>query len=163
MIRQSGGNIVPENIILISDLKAYMLRKEEIDKAVRNGAKVVFLREALTEDAELCGSSVEPDNLKGHSWILFRNASHPWLRQSGSTDLKYAFDSSVNAPQRYTFTTLRAPEFVPVLTFKDQVVVAEKPYGKGQVVLLSLNLAGRLTTNPVLGNILNSIMKRTNQ
>lgn len=161
--RCNKGEIRPEHIILISDIKNYMQRREEVDEAVGQGAKAVFLRDALTEATELCGSHVEPDRSEGRSWTLFRNVSHRWVHQSGSTDLKYSFDLSAGTPKRYTFTTLRASGFVPVLTFKEQLVVAERSCGRGQVILLSLDVVGRLTTNPILGNILNSIMKRTNQ
>ena len=93
-----------------------------------------------------------------HSWIVARNRSHPWVKELGTTDLKYNYSSLLGSPERHFFTPFNATGFIPVLTQKEGLVVGEIAQGKGRWILCGLKLAGKIDTTPSLMAILTHML-----
>ena len=117
------------------------------------------MKEAVPVLSELLvGASV--DSVDSKSWIVFRNANHRWLAGCSSTDLKYTYSSVQLAPERHHFRLFNAKGITPVLTYCDQAVIGEKREGKGNWIICSLELSGKLDTTPVLTRLIERILER---
>ena len=153
------GPIGPQDVIIVADSLSVHSRKEEIKTAVKAGGHVLILKEAVPVLSELLvGASV--DSVDSKSWIVFRNANHRWLAGCSSTDLKYTYSSVQLAPERHHFRLFNAKGITPVLTYCDQAVIGEKREGKGNWIICSLELSGKLDTTPVLTRLIERILER---
>ena len=157
----SHGKIKENDLILIADSVSAFSRKKEIHEAVNRGARAVVLKDAvglLALSIFEHGKSNVVDTV-GSSWIVFRNKNHEWLKNSSSTDLKYTYSSLTNSPERHQFRLFESESVMPVLTYREKTVLGECRQGKGRWIVCSLKLEGKLSTTPVLLELMRNICR----
>lgn len=125
----------------------------EINEAVRNGAKALVLHAALQDGNMQKRLGCELSKGNDSSWILCRNRSHEWVRDMDKRELFYVYSSLTDSPARFVFSTFTASGFRSVLSNTDRMLVGEKSEGKGRWVLCGLALEGMLDANPPLAGI----------
>lgn len=130
-----------------------------VEKAVRNGAKVLVLKRALENDLLQNKLTYELKIKEGDRWVLFRNRSHEWIQGTDKRDLFYGYSSKEKAPSRFVFQSFIAPDVRAILYQKDCIVIGEKKDGAGQWILCGLAVEGMLDTNPALKQIFHQMMK----
>lgn len=142
---------ISDVIIISEDVDKEQLNK--ISKAVEAGAHAIVLNEML--ESELIQELLDVKSVKKDDrWVVFRNRTHPWVKNTNKKDLFYAYSSVKNRPRRFYCRAFDAPGFTPVLTQVNRSVLAEKSCGKGKWILCGMELDGMLDVNPVLSQII---------
>lgn len=162
------GKIQKDDTIIVTDYTVYNQYRQEIDAAVKVGAKCVMLLQ-LVDDPK----SHAPDEIneltigssavslevrqKGYAYILCRNTDHPFMEETQPNDFKFWYSDKEKIGVFHKYRRFVAPDFTPVLSVRDKVVVAERSDGQGQWVLFQVGLDGRLI-NPSAKVLLDQIL-----
>ena len=159
--KRSTGRVKGKTMISSKDVFIVVgshVKADEIDRIlaqVTQGAKVLFLKEAVNEWKDKLGLTVSKED---DSWIVARNASHRWMKGTTSTDFKYNYSSLLNAPERHYFQFLSGQDMTPVMTQKEGIVLGERREGLGTMIFCGLKLAGKIETTPSLMTLLFNMM-----
>ena len=143
--------------ILIDDLKLYTEHQSQILDGVRRGGRAIFLDLPLGE-FDLAGqpvSIVACDMNPRH--FVSRQTGHPLVKDFQPDDFKFWFDEDAGYVTPLLPTTFQAEGWRAILTsgnggwegtWYPTLAAAEKPLGRGSLILCQLSLAGRVKTNP---------------
>ncbi len=152
-----SGALRPGDVILIDDPARYAARRAEIDAAVAQGARAVFL-EWPAGRYDIAGSDVrvEPCGMGGRHFVS-RDTGHPLAAGFEPRDFKFWFDPGVDRPSPLLDTVLEAADWAPILMsgnggweidWHAAPAAAEMKRGAGAYCMCQVKLAGRLV-NPV--------------
>lgn len=142
--------------IFITDGILSSAQQEIIEKGVKNGAKALVLRDSISSFKFSFPVNFGKPN---DCWIVFRNTSHPWIKGTTSTDLKYNYSSILQKPERHFYQTFNGKDITPILTQKEGLVMGEKNDGKGKWIICTLKLAGKVETTPALMQVIQHIFQ----
>lgn len=146
------------SVILVDAYAAYRRRTKSIDRAVAEGARVVFLNLPVGE-YRIGGSTV-----KVHGCVMrprqfvSRATGHPLVEGFKPDDFKCWFDPQAGYFTPLLPTVFEAEGWRPILTngngiwtgdWKPMLAAAEKTEGNGSWIICQVELAGRTTHNPV--------------
>lgn len=167
------GDVKSTDVIIIEKYEMYNARREEINRAVQNGAHCLLME--IPEGKAEVGTNGDSDNVvqvlteqetwslnhnitiheskSNWSWIVARNIRHPWLKGTRAGDFKYLYNSKTKSPVRQTFGTFKAKEFTPVMIYKDDIIIGDKKEGKGRWVISLLDVKNQLDCNPALAEL----------
>jgi hypothetical protein len=125
----------------------YREQGSQIDEAIQNGARAIFLNLPLGEYT-LPGSEqpVTVENANPH--FLSRATGHPLVEGFEPFDFRFWFDPANDCLTPLGFGRLKGDGWNPVLLTQGSMAVAERPCGKGQVIVCQAFLADRVTANP---------------
>jgi len=146
----NDGPVKPSDAILIDDLQAFERVREQVEEAVREGARALFIE--LPRGTHLLGGAevVIGANKSTPLHFVSRDTGHPLVVGFDPDDFKFWFDSQLDRPAPLLRAeTFVAPGWEPVLLSSVQLVVARKPEGKGHWCICQLALSGRIAGNPV--------------
>lgn len=146
----SEGKIENDDFIIVCDPVITDAVQAEIEKAVKQGATALLLKDALSEKHPLFHLNLTVDTMDKSYWIIFRNTNHLWLKGSCSTDLKYNYSSVKSIPYKHITRAFHADDLTPVLMNGDGMVAGEKKDGYGRWIVCSLKLNGMIETTPTL-------------
>ena len=152
------GEILETDSIVVSSVAAYTARKAEVDKAVKLGAKCLFL--PMHSSHIVAGDTKINWSGGGTSrWIVFRNAKHAWMKGTHHNDFKFweYVNKNDKRPIMQRYRRFSAKGFNDVLTSRGKPVVAEKTDGKGRWTVFQLDLAGR-GSNPACTDLLSKAL-----
>ncbi len=145
---QLGAKTDPEApILLIDGFEVYRVQKEEIDQAIRNGARAIFVN--LPAGEYVLPGSARPTTVNNaNPHFLSRATGHPLVDEFEPFDFRFWFDPVAGYLTPLANGKVQGDDWSPVLLTQGAMAVAERPFGKGQVVVCQAFLAGRITTNP---------------
>lgn len=143
--------------ILIDDFNIYQTRSDEVDAAVANGARAVFLE--LPPGRYQIADSFVTVKTSGFNPLHFVSCQtgHSLVAGFSAHDFRHWYDPGKDCIVPFLASTLKAPDFNAVLTagntdeqghWGQALAVAEKKSGRGEYVICQIKLAGRITTNP---------------
>lgn len=147
-----------EDIILVDDYAAYFENKDEIQKAVEEGAGIIFLElpqgeyDILGTDVRVKSSSMLPMH------FVSGNSGHKLVEGFKCDDFKHWYDHECDYITPILETTFTANGMEAILTsgntnnkgeWESQFAVADKKMGKGSIYICQVKLSGRTTENPV--------------
>lgn len=133
---------------------------------VQDGATALFI-ECPPGEFELAGGLVrfESCGMEPRHFVA-RAPGHPLARRFGENDFRFWFDAAVDRPSPLLHTLFFADEsWQPILLtgqggwgveWMPALAAAEKPFGRGRVIVCQLTLAGRLD-NPVARQFLHGL------
>ncbi|HHV10153.1 MAG TPA: hypothetical protein GXX75_07750 [Clostridiales bacterium] len=147
----------PGDVFLIDDWKAYEESREEIENAVRGGAKAIFL-ELNAGDYRIGETEL---TIKESSMLpmifVSRKTGHPLVRGFKEFDFRNWYDKEADRITPILESTFTGKNFTPVLlsgntdaggNWGPAAAVGECRLGKGLVYICQLKLARRLNENP---------------
>jgi hypothetical protein len=85
---------------------------------------------------------------KANPHFLSRATGHPLVEGFEEFDFRFWFNPIEGYLTPLADTKLEGDGWNPVLLTQGSMAVAERPFGKGQVILCQVLLADRTTTNP---------------
>ncbi len=145
------------DVILIDDFLKYEKKKSLILKAVKNGAKAIFLEMPPGS----CAIGPETIEIKESSFnplhFASRKTDHESVDGFKPNDFRYWYDAELDRITPLLNTTFQAKGFVPILTsgnlntqgqWSKALAAGEKKLGKGKLCVCQIDLAGRIKTNP---------------
>lgn len=154
----SLDEINEQDLILIDDMASYLNQKEEIDKKVNQGAKLILL-ELDPGEYEVADTAVKVKQsgmLPLH--FVARNTGHELVKGFEKDSFSDWFDPEFDRITPILENTFTSSEFTPILTSGNTndkgewgkvIAAGEYSYGKGKVIICQVKLAGRTGTNPV--------------
>ena len=145
------------SVILIDDLRAFTAAEPAITRAVRAGAKAVFI-ELPAGTYRLGGDrvTIERAGMNPRHFVS-RATGHPLVEGFAPDDFKFWFDAAAGGVRPLLATVFQAPGWKPVLisgqgdwagNWGPVFAAAEKPDGRGSWLLCQVSLQGRLIGNP---------------
>lgn len=145
-------------VILIDDYEDYKRRQKALDKAVQQGARLVFL-ELPKGDYQIGGSLVRvEDCVMCPREFVSRQTDHALAEGFESEDFKCWFDPKVGYFSPLLHTMFEAEGWSPILlngngvwgggAWREMLAAAELPAGKGSYIICQVTLAGRTKHNP---------------
>jgi hypothetical protein len=152
------GFAAGDGLFLIDDAAAFASRHKEILEAVKQGARAVFL-ELAPGELELAGSRLrfEACDMEPRQFVS-RATGHRLVEGFEENDFRFWHDPALDRPSPLLHTLFFADDsWSPVLltsqggwgrSWEPALAAAEKPHGKGSLVVCQISLAGRLV-NPV--------------
>lgn len=142
--------------ILIDDYAQYAEKRDTIDAAVAQGARVLFL--GLAPGKYTVGDTDVAIKASGFNPMYFasRKTGSAYVEGLNHQDIGYWYDPPLDRMAPLLETTFTAPGFEAILTsgnttdgvWGPALAAAEKPCGKGSFIICQIDLAGRTTTNP---------------
>ena len=167
----SPGEIDKDDVILIDDFKLYEKRREEIGKAVNDGAHAIFLE---LEDGEykINDNKIEVMKCGMSEWhFVSIDSGHEMIRKYKENDFKFWYDSTLGYPAPIIGATFTGDDtWIPILktgngqwgcdNWAPALAVAERPSGKGKFFVCQLKLTGRTTGNPIAESFARGLMNR---
>lgn len=151
------GEPVSTSVILIDNLKAFGAAEPAITRAVRAGAKAVFI-ELPPGTHPIAGHrvTIEPAGMRPRHFVS-RATGHPLVEGFAPDDFKFWFDAAAGGVRPLLATVFQAPGWKPVLlsgqgdwagNWGPAFAAAENADGHGSWFLCQVSLQGRLTGNP---------------
>jgi len=145
-------------ITILTDYTGYQKRRQKLDRAVAEGARVVFL-ELPVGNYDIGGSKVRVEEcvMRPREFVS-RNTGHPLVAGFEPEDFKCWYDPKAGYFRPLLATMFEAEGWQPILTngngvwgggaWKQRLAVAGKSSGKGQYIVCQVALAGRTRHNP---------------
>jgi len=151
------GEPATNGVILIDDPKAFAATEPAVTRAVRAGARAIFI-EFPAGTHQLAGDRVvvEPAGMNPRHFVS-RATGHPLVEGFAPDDFKFWFDATAGGVRPLLNTVFQAPGWKPVLSsgqgdwagnWVPALAAAEKPEGHGSWFICQVSLQGRLTGNP---------------
>jgi hypothetical protein len=145
-----SGNPDPEDAILIDDPIAFGCVRDSVTKAVRAGARALFLE--LPAGALRIGQTdvdVGKGGTRGY-YFVSRDTGHPLVDGFQPRDFNFWYDASLDRPSPLLNAgTFSAPGWAPILLCGGLDAAASRADGKGDWLICQIHLAGRIAGNPV--------------
>ena len=163
-------SIADADIILIDSIEEYKRLENEINGAIQAGATAIFLEIQEQGVFKIAGSDVD--------FCMSRfNPLHFASRDTGSKlveglkefDFRYWYSPKTDRIEAIIETTFTADDFTPILTAGNAdkkarwckvLAAGSKEYGKGEVCICQVALAGRTSTNPVADIFASRLLKK---
>jgi len=136
----------PATTYLIDDYEAYGKRREQIDRAVENGARVVFLN--LPKGEYTLPGSTRVTVQAANPHFLSRAAGHPLVAAFEEFDFRFWYDETADMITPLANGKFNGAGWTPILRAQGVNGVAERPVGRGRVILCEAFLADRVRANP---------------
>jgi hypothetical protein len=145
-------------ITILTDYAGYQKCKQKLDRAVADGARVVFL-ELPVGDYDIGGSAVRVEEcvMRPREFVS-RDTGHPLVAGFEPEDFKCWYDPKAGYFRPLLASMFQAEGWQPILTngngvwgggaWKKRFAAAGKPSGKGQYIVCQVALAGRTRHNP---------------
>jgi hypothetical protein len=146
-------------VIFVDDFDAYRRRRATIDRAVADGARVVFL-ELPVGEYDIGGSKVRVEEcvMRPREFVS-RDMGHPLVAGFEPEDFKCWYDPKAGYFRPLLASMFQAEGWQPILTsgngvwgggaWQKRFAAAEKASGKGHYIICQVVLAGRARHNPV--------------
>jgi len=145
-------------VILLDNHGDYQRRQQALDRAVSDGARLVFL-ELPAGDYQIGGSLVRvAECVMCPREFVSRDTGHPLVAGFEPDDFKCWFDRRAGYFTPLLHTLFEADGWSPILlsgngvwggsAWKQRFAAAEKPSGKGSYIVCQVTLAGRTKHNP---------------
>jgi hypothetical protein len=138
---------MPVPLFLIDDYAAYEKRRTEIDSAIQNGARAIFLN-LPKGDYLLPGSSTKVTVQSANPHFLSRATGHPLVAGFEPFDFQFWFDEQANMLTPLATGKFTGDSWTTILKAQGVNGVAERKSGKGRVILCEVFLVDRVTANP---------------
>lgn len=145
------------DVILIGDLEAYALRRDEVIRAILGGATAIFLK-LPSGRHEICGDQVEVSPCgMGPRHFVSRATGHPLVAGFKPYDFRFWYDDELDYVTPFLTTVFDAPGWTPILAsgngswqgdWRPALAAAEKQFGSGRVRICQVDLANRVAGNP---------------
>jgi hypothetical protein len=157
-IDPAAGPIGEAEVILVTDVEDYLSAPQDLNRAVRNGARAILL--SLPTGRHAIGAhAVEVRKAgMGPRHFVSCDSGHPMIEGFEREDFKFWFDESAGHATPLLTTVLAADGWTPILLSGDGgwgrswgpvPVATERADGKGCWRLCQVELLNRLKTNPV--------------
>ena len=161
LLRELGVKPEPNGkpaVILVDDYRAYQQRRKALDRAVLDGARLVFL-ELPVGQYDIGGSTVcVVDCIMRPREFVSRATGHPLVAGFEPEDFKCWHDSAAGYFRPLLSTMFEANGWQPILlngngtwnggAWNPMLATAENPAGKGSYVVCQIHLLNRTKTNP---------------
>jgi hypothetical protein len=145
-------------VVLIDNYADYQRRQKSLDKAVREGARLVFL-ELPKGDYPIGGTVVRvEDCVMCPREFVSRQTGHALVEGFESEDFKCWFDPNAGYFTPLLHTMFEAGGWSPILlngngvwgggAWRELLAAAELPAGKGSYLVCQITLSGRTRHNP---------------
>jgi hypothetical protein len=158
MQRRFVGAIRPTDSILIDDVSELAQRRNDVDAAVRAGARAVIL-EATPGTHSIAGTEVTVEATgMGQFHFAARDTGHRLVAGFEPEDFKFWYDEACGYVTPIVRTVFEAEGWDPVLKsgngdfgtpWHPRLAAAERTLGQGAYRICLVSLAGRTATNPV--------------
>ncbi len=146
------------NIIIVSDYSEYLSRKEDIDKRVNAGAKLIHLRLG-TDVYEICAQKLD---IKFSAMLplhfVSRDTGHIYTDGIKADDIKYWYDELQERIAPILMDSFCDDTFTPILytgnaneakEWSRALAAAEKKIGDGKLIICQVDLVNRVKSNPI--------------
>jgi glycosyl hydrolase family 2 len=152
------NKIKSADLIVIDDFGGFKKREKEVIESVKNGAIVVFLK--LQPGSHKIANSKIGVRIcaMGSRHFVSRKTGHTIVKKNKLDDFKFWFDSDVGYVTPLLKTSFVGKAFEPILTtgepgtngeWHSAFAAAEKKLGKGLLRISQLDLANRVSDNPI--------------
>jgi hypothetical protein len=149
LVQQLGAAVKADApVLLIDDFAAYEQRRSEIDRAIQQGAQAVFLD--LPPGGFVLPGSPAPVTLQAaNPLFLSRDTGHPLVTGFAPFDFRLWFNESAGYITPLLAAKFDGAAWRAILRTQGSLAAAERPFGKGHVILCQVLLADRVKTSPV--------------
>ena len=150
-------NALTDSTILINDFKTFTKHKASVLKAVKNGARAIFMQ--LPPGIYSIGN--DPVEIKNSSFnplhFASRKTGHSMVDGFEKNDFRYWYAPAEDRIAAFLETTFAAEGYTPILTsgnldkngnWHSEMAVGEKKLGQGSIILCQIELTGRTKHNP---------------
>ncbi len=145
-------------VILIDDYNEYNNNRQRIDRAVREGARAIFLELNENGEYDIAGSKADV-KLSRFNPLHFvsRKTGHTLVKDLHWDDFRLWYDPKEDRVKEVIEATFTGDDFTPILYSgnADQnaewvrvLAAGEKKYEKGSFVVCQVKIAGRIKHNP---------------
>jgi len=146
-------------VMVIRDFADYQKRRRKIDRAVKDGARVVFM-ELPVGEYTIGGSKISvAEGVMRPREFVSRNTGHPLVTGFKPEDFKCWYDPAAGHFRPLLATTIEAEGWNPILTtgnigrsykeWQQPSAAAELRVGRGSYIVCQVTLKGRTQHNPV--------------
>jgi hypothetical protein len=144
------GPMESDDALLIDDMKVFERVQEDVTRAVRGGARAVFL-ELREGKYKISDTDVTVGTTKSESLhFVSRDTGHSLVDGFQRDDFKFWYDARLDRPSPLLkCPSFEAPGWERILLSFNRLVAGQKPDGKGHWCICQLALSGRITGNPV--------------
>ncbi len=155
------------NTIICSDYTEYLKNKAQIDTRVEQGAKLIHMR-LPSGVFDICGQTMD---IKFSAMLplhfVSRDTGHPSVANLKAEDVRYWYDEALGRISPILMDSFCDDTFTPILSTGNAndkkewayaLACAEKKIGNGKFILCQVDIANRVSTNPVAREIVEKLI-----
>ncbi|HHY84981.1 MAG TPA: glycoside hydrolase family 2 [Verrucomicrobia bacterium] len=155
-VRETG------TVWLIDDFEAFERARAEVDRALEDGARVLFLNLPPGRYV-LPGSSESVLVASANPHFLTRKTGHEWVRDFEPFDFRFWYDQRAGMLTPLASGKFTGGPWNPIVKAQGQNAVAERAAGRGRVILCQAFLADRVTANPTARLFVERLLRETRE
>jgi hypothetical protein len=145
------------NTIVIQDYELYIKDSVRINKAVNDGAKVVFM-DFKSGSYQIANSVIEVSPTEmGTYFFVSPQTGHEMVKEFKSYDFRFWYDPKVDYIAPILSHYFKGDGWKPILSTgslnwveagEEMIAVGELKYGNGSFIVCQIDMSGKLNSNP---------------
>ena len=145
------------NTIVINDYELYVKDSARVNRAVNEGAKVVFMN-LKSGSYQIANSQIEVSPTEmGKYFFVSPRTGHAMVKEFKPYDFRFWYDPKVDYIAPILSHYFKGQGWTPILSTgslnwveagEEMIAVGELKYGKGSFIVCLIDMDGRLNANP---------------